>query len=139
MAILTKAHQQGATIVAGSESGFAMTPYGEWHTRELELFVELLGMDDHEALLCMTRNGGRAMPRHGGDIGVLAPGKLADILVVDGEPDRDVRVLADRTPAYARSSRAVRSSPSRRGRTAAVGFERTRMYTHRTYRRDDLR
>ena len=97
VAILAKAHQQGATIVAGSESGFAMTPYGEWHTRELELYVELLGMDDHEALLCMTRNGGRAMPRHGGDIGVLAPGKLADVLVVDGEPDRDVRVLADRT------------------------------------------
>ena len=42
--------------------GFAMTPYGQWHTRELELFVELLGMDDHDALLCMTRNAARATP-----------------------------------------------------------------------------
>ncbi len=33
--ILSKAHQSGATLVAGSETGFAMTPYGEWHAREM--------------------------------------------------------------------------------------------------------
>ena len=58
-------HRRVRHSIAGSESRFAMTPYGEWHTRELELFVELLGMDDHDALLCMTRNAARAMPRHG--------------------------------------------------------------------------
>ena len=129
MAILAKAHQQGATIVAGSESGFAMTPYGEWHTRELELYVELLGMDDHEALLCMTRNGGRAMPRHGGDVGMLAPGKLADVLVVDGEPDRDVRVLADRRRLRPIDKGGAPSPRPPRPRPRRPGFERTRMYS----------
>jgi len=34
VAILSKAYADGATLIAGSESGFAMTPYGEWHTRD---------------------------------------------------------------------------------------------------------
>ena len=56
VSILSKAHEQGATLIAGSESGFAMTPYGQWHTREMELFVSHLGMTDMRALLCMTRD-----------------------------------------------------------------------------------
>ena len=65
VAILSKAVSGGATLIAGSESGFAVTPYGQWHTRDAELYVELLGMNDHDALLCLTRNAARATPRHG--------------------------------------------------------------------------
>ena len=97
VSILSKAYQQGATLIAGSETGFAMTPYGEWHTREMELFVTHLGMSDMRALLCMTRDAAVAAPRHTDMIGTLTPGKYADLLVVDGQPDRDVRILADRT------------------------------------------
>jgi imidazolonepropionase-like amidohydrolase len=97
VAILTKAYEQGATLIAGSESGFAMTPYGHWHTRELELFVSHLGMSDMRAILCMTRDAAVAAPRDSATIGTIAPGKHADLLVVDGEPDHDVRLLADRS------------------------------------------
>jgi imidazolonepropionase-like amidohydrolase len=135
--ILAAAHQQGATIVAGSESGFAMTPYGEWHTRELELFVDLLGMDHHDALLCMTRNAGRAMPRHGDDVGVLAPGKLADVLVFDGTPDRDVRQLADRDRLTCIVKGGSPVEPPRARPVRRLPFERTRVYTNATYRRGD--
>ena len=91
-----------------------MTPYGQWHTRELELFVELLGMNDHDALLCMTRNAARATPRHGADVGTLAPGKFADLLVVDGRPDHDVRVLADRSRLRGASRAGVDVALARR-------------------------
>ena len=96
VAILSKAHEQGATLIAGSESGFAMTPYGQWHTREMELFVSHLGMTDMRALLCMTRDAAVAVPGHSAMIGTLTPGKYADLLIVDGRPDEDVSVLADR-------------------------------------------
>ena len=97
VAILSKAHAAGATLIAGSETGFAMTPYGEWHTREMELFVSHLGMSDMEALLCMTRNAATAAPRDTERVGTLRPGKFADLLVVDGNPATDVRILGDRS------------------------------------------
>lgn len=96
VSILSKAHEQGATLIAGSESGFAMTPYGQWHTREMELFVSHLGMTDMRALLCMTRDAAVAVPSHSAMIGTLTRGKYADMLIVDGRPDENVSVLADR-------------------------------------------
>lgn len=133
--ILSKAYRQGATLIAGSETGFAMTPYGEWHTREMELFVELLGMDDHDALLAMTRNAGRAIPAFGDRVGVLAPGRFADLLIVDGEPDRDVRVLADRSRIDTIIKGGVVVAPTLRAERVRLGFERTRVFTAETYRR----
>jgi imidazolonepropionase-like amidohydrolase len=135
VAILTKAQRQGATLIAGSESGFAMTPYGEWHTREMELFVELLGMDDHDALLAMTCHAGRAIPRFGDRIGRLAPGCFADVLLVDGEPDRDIRILADRRRlrTIVKGGVIVEPDPDRARRRQP--FERTRLYTPAVHRR----
>lgn len=94
--ILSRARELGVTLVAGSETGFGVTPYGEWHARELQLFVEYLGMRPHEALLCMTRNGAFTCPRYRDEIGTLTVGRRADLLVVDGRPDEDVTVLQDR-------------------------------------------
>jgi imidazolonepropionase-like amidohydrolase len=96
VSILSKAADAGARLIAGSESGFGMTPFGEWHAREMALFVELLSMKPHDALLCMTRNAEFACPRQRGSVGVLEAGRFADFLVVDGCPDQDVTVLADR-------------------------------------------
>ena len=88
------AHEAGITILAGSESGFSMTPYGEWHARELELLVELAGLSPMEAILAGTRNNARAFG-WAGDTGTLEPGARADILVVDGDPASDIRVLGE--------------------------------------------
>ena len=132
---LSKAYACGATLVAGSESGFAMTPYGMWHTRELELFVELLGMSDHEALLAMTKHAAVAVPRHAGHIGTLTPGKYADFLLVDGMPDRDVRVLADRSKIrlVVQGGRIVDPGPA--PSLSRQSFERTRLYTRQIHLR----
>jgi imidazolonepropionase-like amidohydrolase len=134
--VLGKAWRNGVTLVAGSESGFAMTPYGEWHTREIELFVDYLGMPSFDALLCMTKHAGLAIPRFGHEIGTLAPGKYADLLVVDGRPDEDVKVLGQRNRllmvmkggAFVDLTVPV---PERR----LQSYERTRLYTRGFHRR----
>lgn len=134
--ILSEAHRNGATLVGGSESGFAMTPYGEWHAREMELFVDLLGMSHFEALLSMTRNSAITLPQHAARIGTLTPGKYADLLVVEGKPDEDVTILQDRTRirSVVKAGRTV--SP---WRPASVPrrkhpFEKTHVYTPQVYR-----
>jgi imidazolonepropionase-like amidohydrolase len=93
--MVRRAFDAGVPLLTGSESGFALTPYGHWHARELELFVEVLGLTPLEAIRCATEQGGIAM-RMPGEVGVLQPGARADVLVVLGEPDRDVSVLSDR-------------------------------------------
>jgi imidazolonepropionase-like amidohydrolase len=92
---LAKAHAAGVPFLAGSETGFAVTPVGEWHARELEMFVEYMGMTPMEAIVAATRNGAFAM-RAEGELGTLEVGRIADVLVIDGDPLRDVRVLQDR-------------------------------------------
>ena len=135
-AILSEAHRNGATLVGGSESGFAMTPYGEWHAREMELFVDLLGMTHFEALLSMTRNSAITLPQHAHQIGTLAPGKYADLLVVEGNPDEDVTILQDRARirSIVKAGRPVSPwRPTSVPRTKHP-FEKTHIYTPEIYR-----
>jgi imidazolonepropionase-like amidohydrolase len=89
---MAKAHAAGVRFLTGSETGFAVTPVGEWHARELEMFVQYMGMTPMEAIVAGTRNGAFAM-RMEGELGTLEVGKVADVLVVDGDPLADVRVL----------------------------------------------
>jgi len=94
--MMRKAYDHGVPLLCGSESGFALTPYGHWHARELEVFVQELGLTPIEAITCATRNNAQAL-RLEGRVGVVAPGMLADVIVVDGDPSRDVRLLQDRS------------------------------------------
>ena len=93
MTNLTYAHRNGVSMMCGTDSGFAVTPYGEWHARELELFVSLLGMSPLEAITCGTRNA--AITVDSGNIGTLQKGTYADLLVIDGDPLQDIRILQD--------------------------------------------
>jgi imidazolonepropionase-like amidohydrolase len=88
------AHEAGITMLAGSEAGFSVTPYGDWHTRELELMVELIGMSPMAAIKAATRNNAAAFG-WAGDVGTLERGARADILVVDGDPLADIGILGD--------------------------------------------
>lgn len=102
--MMRKAYDAGVPLLCGSESGFALTPYGHWHARELEVFVQELGLSPLEAITCATKNNALAL-RLGGKVGVVAAGMLADVLVVDGDPSTDVRVLQDRSRLKAVISR----------------------------------
>jgi imidazolonepropionase-like amidohydrolase len=93
---LKKAKAAGVPFLPGTDTGFAITPYGEWHARELELFVADLGFTPAAALRATTEAAARFMT--GGDkIGVLEPGRFADFIAVDGSPLADIGVLQDKS------------------------------------------
>ncbi len=89
---LRRAYDAGVPLLCGTESGFSITPYGEWHWRELQVFVEALGLTPEQAMVCATREGARALGLEG-DVGTLEEGRLADILVVKGDVTKNVTLL----------------------------------------------
>jgi imidazolonepropionase-like amidohydrolase len=103
-AMMRAAYDAGVPILCGSESGFALTPYGHWHARELEVFVNELGLSPLEAITCATKNNAIAM-RMQGEIGVVSVGYRADVIVVCGDPSKDVTLLQDRSRLRAVVSR----------------------------------
>jgi imidazolonepropionase-like amidohydrolase len=84
--------KRGIRVVIGGDYGFAWTPQGT-NARDIEHFVKLFGYSPSEALQCATRIGGELM---GLPVGRVAEGQLADLLLVDGDPLQDVRLLQDK-------------------------------------------
>ena len=93
---LRKAKDAGVRFLIGTDSGFAITPYGEWHAREIEFFVSGLGFSHGEALQIAT-GGNAAMLRNSADVGVLSEGRLGDFLVLDANPLDDIKAVQDRS------------------------------------------
>ncbi|MDX2378205.1 MAG: amidohydrolase family protein [Acidimicrobiia bacterium] len=83
----------GVRILIGGDYGLSITPHGT-NAKDLEYFVDLFGMTPTEALLCATRDGGAAFDPSG-MVGTLEAETLADMVMVDGDPTRDVTVLQD--------------------------------------------
>jgi imidazolonepropionase-like amidohydrolase len=83
--------KRGIRVVIGGDYGFARTPQGE-NARDIEHFVRYLGYTPNEALICATRYGADLMGL-GGEAGQVREGFLADLLLVDGDPVADVRLL----------------------------------------------
>jgi imidazolonepropionase-like amidohydrolase len=92
---LKKAKKAGSPFLTGTDTGFAVTPYGEWHARELELFVDDLGFSKAAALRAATEVNGRFMADTA-SIGVLEPGRAADFIAWDGSPLADIGILQDK-------------------------------------------
>jgi imidazolonepropionase-like amidohydrolase len=91
---LHRAHAAGVTMVMGTDTGFATTPYGEWHARELELLMDYAGLTAMEAIQAATVNAA-LMVGLAGQTGEILPGRLADLLIVARDPLKDIRVLQD--------------------------------------------
>jgi imidazolonepropionase-like amidohydrolase len=78
----------GAAIVLGPDTGLEDNFFGYTEHRELQLMNEA-GMSPAQIIVAAT---GRAAQFMGlGDRGVLAPGKRADVLVLDANPLDDIR------------------------------------------------
>lgn len=82
--------QHGVKMIAGTDAGFAIYPFGDIVT-ELEEMVAC-GMSAGEVLLSATRIAAEAL-RIDDLTGSLAPGMKADLLVVDGDPGTDIASL----------------------------------------------
>jgi imidazolonepropionase-like amidohydrolase len=83
--------EAGVRIAMGTDA--AVCPHGD-NARELGLMVDG-GMTPTQALVASTKTASEAI-HSDADLGTLEPGKLADLLVVDGDPLSDVSVLADK-------------------------------------------
>ena len=81
-----RAHAAGVRFAMGSDAVYTM--FGQ-NTRELEWLVKA-GLSNEEALRAGTVNGAQLLGMQD-RIGTLAPGMLADIVAVQGEPWVDVQ------------------------------------------------
>ncbi len=93
---LRQAYDAGVKLLCGSESGFSMTPYGHWHAREMEVFVKHLGMTPLQAITCGTKDNAVALDQDG-ETGCIATGYRADVLVLDGDPSKDISLLGNKS------------------------------------------
>jgi imidazolonepropionase-like amidohydrolase len=86
--------RSGGRLGMGGDYGFAWNPHGDY-AKELTFFVEHVGFTPLETITCATRTGAEIMGR-AQEFGTLEPGKLADLLVVDGDVLGDISILEDR-------------------------------------------
>jgi imidazolonepropionase-like amidohydrolase len=91
-----KARAAGVRLLTGTDTGFAVTPYGEWNARELELFVADLDFTPAAALRAATEENARFMTR-GERLGLLEKGRAADFIALNGSPLADIRLLQDKS------------------------------------------
>ena len=87
--------QRGGRLGMGGDYGFAWNPHGDY-AKELEFFVEHVGFSPLDTIRCATRTGAELLGR-GDELGTLETGKLADVLVVDGDVVSDISILQDRS------------------------------------------
>lgn len=85
----------GGRLGMGGDYGFAWTPHGTY-AKELTFFVKHVGLSPLEVLTCATKTGAEIMGRES-EFGTLEAGKLADVLVVDGDVLADISILEDRS------------------------------------------
>ncbi len=86
--------RSGGRVGMGGDYGFGWNPHGDY-ARELTFFVQEVGFTPLEVIMCATKTGAEIMGR-GDEFGTLEAGKLADILVVDGDVLADISLLEQR-------------------------------------------
>lgn len=90
LSTLPKLQKAGVRLVLGDDYGFAMMPHGDYAS-EMEVYVKH-GIPPMEVMRWATSNGARAMGHRGAELGRIAVGRLADVIVVKGDPTSDVLV-----------------------------------------------
>ena len=85
----------GGRLGMGGDYGFAWNPHGDY-ARELSFFVNHVGFSPLETITCATKTGAEIMGR-ADEFGTIEPGKLADVLIVDGDVIADISILEDRS------------------------------------------
>ncbi len=84
----------GGRLGMGGDYGFAWNPHGDY-AKELTFFVRHVGFSALDTIKCATKTGAEIMGC-GDEFGTVEPGKLADLLIVDGDVLADICILEDR-------------------------------------------
>ena len=95
-AMIPKAQAAGVRFVLGDDYGAMGFPHGSYGG-EMRLYVEHAGITALDVIGWATRNGAEMVGR-ADELGTVEVGKLADLIVVDGDPSADIGVLADAEP-----------------------------------------
>jgi imidazolonepropionase-like amidohydrolase len=82
------AHAAGVKMLFGTDAG--VYPHGQ-NARQFAKMIEW-GMTPMEAIQAATRSAAEALDKTA-DLGAIAPGRYADLIAVDGDPLKDIRVL----------------------------------------------
>lgn len=85
--------ESGAIMGMGTDSGTPMNFNTEALWREIKVHVDM-GMSPQRAISAATRINARLIGRQR-DLGTIEPGKLADIIVVNGDPLFNITALAN--------------------------------------------
>ena len=86
--------RRGLRIMPGGDYGFRWNPHGT-NARDIAHFVNLFGFSPADAIVAATRWGG-ALMGHEGELGEVRAGCLADLLLLDGDPLKDITILQQR-------------------------------------------
>lgn len=82
----------GTVMGMGTDSGTPMNFHSEALWREIKVHVDM-GMSPTRAIAAATRVNAQAIGR-GRELGSIEPGKIADIIVVNGDPNFDITALS---------------------------------------------
>jgi imidazolonepropionase-like amidohydrolase len=85
----------GGRLGMGGDYGFAWNPHGDY-SKELTFFVRYVGFSPLETIRCATLLGAEIMGREN-EFGTVEPGKLADLLILEGDVLADISLLEDRS------------------------------------------
>jgi imidazolonepropionase-like amidohydrolase len=92
--VIPEMRKRGIRVLPGGDYGFAHNPHGR-NAWEFELFQHKFGFEPAEILAAATRDGAGIMGL-ADELGLVKPGYLADLLVVDGDPLSDVTLFQDK-------------------------------------------
>lgn len=89
MRILSVANEAGVKFLIGDDYSAMVTP-----SAEMELYVNDAHVPAIDVLRWATKNGAEAAGRlH--ELGTIEEGKLADIVIVNGDPSQDISLFKD--------------------------------------------
>lgn len=91
----------GLIIGVGTDTLGPTMRFGDSVHRELELLVQA-GLQPRQALVAATRNGAIQLGDEG--LGAIAEGKLADVLIIDGLPHRQIGDIRNRKTVILRGA-----------------------------------
>jgi imidazolonepropionase-like amidohydrolase len=106
----------GAVLGMGTDSGTPLNFHTEALWREIKAHVDL-GMPPQRAISAATRINARILGK-ANELGTVEPGKLADLIVVNGNPLFDIQALAH-VEVVVKGGRIYKGGPTRAAGTTS--------------------
>lgn len=82
---LRQLYEAGATFIVASDSGSRANPHHNAAAREMHFLVKEVGLSPMEVIMAATRWAAVVLQKQD-ELGTISEGKLADIIVIDGDP-----------------------------------------------------